>query len=566
MTDSLRRATYSPLIREALDFSNALHDRNGEVVAEALGIPLLLGAMSPTVRVVLEAFAVEELRPGDVIVSNDPYLGGGTHLNDINVIRPIFLDGELVLFAQSKAHMLDIGGREPGSWSPDAVNVFQEGVRLPPVKLVAGGVWNESLLRLLLTNVRFPGQLEADVQAQIGAVRVGEQQALKTFRQFGRDQVESAMAAILDHAESLMRDQITALPDGSYRAVDHVDSDGVSDEPVRIEVTVVVEGSELKVDFTGTAAQTVGSNGNMIFAGTESAVRLALRCLLAPGLPANEGCYRPIRVSAPSGSCVNPTSPAAVSVGLASVAHTVIEAVFKALARVLPERVIADQYGNVQPLILSGTNLHSKEPYLHFSSYPGGGGARSANDGLSGVITLTDGDVRNIPAEVVETRFPLRVERLQLIEDSGGPGRMRGGLGVRIDYRILGHDAHGVTTLNRYRIPPQGIGGGGEGRASRTVVEEDGQAREFWFGSFEAPAGALVSHQTGGGGGFGPALERDPALVQADVIGGYVSREAARSLYGVVFHPNLEIDSKHTEAERAARRKAGALALTNSAA
>jgi N-methylhydantoinase B len=528
MTETLRRAAYSPLIRESLDFSTALHNPAGEVVAQSAALPFLAGAMTSAVATLGATGRLAKAEPGDIYISNDPYLAGGTHVNDIAVIVPVFCSDELTLVAHAKAHMLDVGGRDPGSWALDATDAQQEGIRIPHVRLAHRAQIDEDVMAVICSNVRFPGQLRADVQAMIAACRAGAARVDEAAARYGTEVVVSAATAILDQDEARMRTRIAELPDAIYRSSDLVETDGLTDEEIAVEVTVTVEGSEIDIDFTGSAPEARGSNGNMIFAGTEASARLALKCLLDPLGPDNDGVYRPVTVRAAPGSCVNPHHPAPVTVGLSSVAHCAIESVMRALAPVVEERAMADQFGCVQALILAGPVPGHEAPFVHFMVYPGGSGARANADGLDGVVNICDSGVRNIPAEVIESTLPVRVERMELLTDSAGPGRFRGGLGVRADYRILTEGVTGTAVLNRYRIAPRGRAGGGEGATSRTVViNRDGEERHYGFETFPVARGELVSHRTGGGGGWGTPAERDPVRVAADVHAGLLSPQAA---------------------------------------
>jgi N-methylhydantoinase B len=552
MGATLRRATDNPLIHSTLAFSCSLHDASGEELAAEAGIPSFLGAMEFPVRAAIEAFGLDELRPGDVLISNDPYLAGGTHVSDINVICPIFHDDRVRLLAAVKAHWIDVGGMRSGSWSPDATDCFQEGLRLPPVRIVSAGTWNEDILGIIFANVRAPLESRADLSAQIAGCRLAEGRMLELFQWYGEEPMVAAFERILDHGEALMRARLLDVPDGEYHSSDLVDEDGVRGEPVRVQVAISVRGSDVVVDFAGTQAQTEGANGNETFAETVAAARLALRCLVGPHLPENGGCYRPIEVRADKGTCVNPTAPAPVTVGNAAVNLVVTDSIFRAMAEPLPDRVTADQYGGVQVLLLTGHTAAGRE-FTHFEPYAGGGGARATKDGLNSVITIQDGDVRSESAELTESPYALRVERRELIRDSGGPGRQRGGLGIATDYRVLGDGVHGMTTLTRFRVAPQGILGGDQGTTSATVLEDGGAERVMFLGEFKLPHHGLVSHRIGGGGGYGDPLLRAPALVAADVENGYVSRAAARDRYGVVLDESGRLDVRATEHRRAER-------------
>lgn len=532
MAEVLRRSSYSPLIRESLDFSNTIHHPGGEIVAQYAGLPFLAGAMTSTVASMLERVPLEAMRPGDALFSNDPYLAGGTHIPDISVVVPVFHGQELVCFAQTKAHMLDVGGLVPGSWAADAADIYQEGIRIPHVKLVSEGRWDEDVLALVLANVRVPEQLRADLRAMLGACEIGARRVGEVVERFGAGSVAAASRRILDYAERRMRSRIAELPDGVYRATDTVEDDGTG-ETVELAVSVTVAGEEIVVDFEGSGPQVEGSNGNMIFGGAVASTCLTLRSVLDPHGPNNDGAYRPVTIRAPVGTCVNPTMPAPVTVGLASVAFCAISAIMRALAEAAPDRVMSDEFGNIQALILSGPVAGRSEPFIHIMVYPGGSGARKGADGFDGVVNMCDAGVRNIPTEIIESNFPLRVERVELRPDSAGPGRTRGGVGVRYDYRVLGDGVVGNTSLCRYAVAPRGLEGGGEAATSETIVTgADGRETAHTFGSFELARGDLVSHRTGGGGGYGRAAERPSAAVVADVRNGLVSVERARADYG----------------------------------
>lgn len=552
MSERLQRSAYSPMIRETLDFCSAIHDTRGNVIAQATGIPGLFGLMSHSVAAVLERFGIEGLRPGDVIVCNDPYVGGGLHLNDVNVIAPIFWRGEPVAIAQSKAHWVDIGSIEPGGWSPDATDHQQEGLRMPPVKLVSEGRWNEGVRDVIAANVRLPVDIGGDLTAQVGSVRAAEPLIVEIFESAGSAAVvEECVEEILDQADRALRAEIAALPDGVYRAVDMADPEVGGDGPIRVEVAVEVAGDRLRVDFDGTDPQGRTSFGNCSLPGTEAFARLAVKSMLDPRGPTNEGSYRAIEVSAPLGSCVNPELPAPCTVGPANVGHVVLENVMKALAQAAPERGLGDQFGSVQVLVVSGPS-EGEEPFILFTSGYGGSGARAAKDGLNGVATQLDGNVRNMPVEVMESNLPIRVERFELRPDSGGPGRQRGGLGARADFRLLAPRADGSIALNRAAVEPSGLFGGESPQLSRMLIEPGAEdERRLDRGAFQLRSGMVVSHQIGGGAGYGDPSQRDPGAVAADVREGYVSAAAARERYRVALGPQGEPDAAETARLRA---------------
>jgi len=553
MSETLKRGAYTPTIFEVKDFSNALHLARGEVVAQSLGIPIFLGAMPFSAKAALDAVGLDSLRPGDVLMSNDPYLGGGTHVNDINVVIPIFANGIPVLFAQSKAHWRDVGGKDPGSWSADTTSIFQEGFRIPPIRLAREGVMNAEVLELVRANGRLPKNADGDLHAQVAACKAAEARVGELLDELGWPALSEQIAAIFDHGERLMRAAIAEIPAGTYRGCSSLDSDGIEEKPVTIRVAVTVREGRIHADFRGSDPEAIGGASNTVLAGTVSAVRLAVKCMLDPDLPTNEGAYCPISVSAPPGTCVNAQAPAPVTVGFGNVNHATVEAVWQALSGVLPERTIAGTYGSIQGMQIAGVDPHGRF-FVHGQPHGGGWGARAAKDGISALMPLVNGDCLNIPVEIIESRFPLRVERYALFQDSGGPGRYRGGLGVILDYRVLHEPAAMNASLIRYRIAPAGVFGGEPGACSVTLVNPGSEAevRHHQVSGYRLQAGDLVSHRTGGGGGYGPPVERDPELVAADVRDGYVSAGSALARYRVALIESGEVDAEATRRARGA--------------
>jgi N-methylhydantoinase B len=533
MSHSLSRAAYSPIIYEVKDFSNVLLRPTGELVAQAEGIPVFLGAMSPVLRAVLERYPVESIAPGDVFISNDPYTAYGTHKNDVNVVRPIFAGEILVLFAACKAHWTDIGGKDPGSWSPDATNVYQEGVSIPPLRLIAGGQMNDELFEMVLSNTRVRVSNEGDLLAQLGACHVADERIAELLGEYAWHELDAYIDSLLDYAEAQTRAVVESIPDGVYEAEDWVDSDGVSDEPFRITVRVTVSGDEIELDFSDCPEQRYGGCGNATWASSASAAKVAFKCATLPHAHTNEGTYRPLTIVTRPGTVVHPVSPAPVTIW-GDVGRAIIEAVLRALGQADADRAIAGFYGNVDGLAIAGDDPRTGSGYISFSPYAGGWGARPDQDGVSALCPIINGDNANVPVEVVENRYPLQVERYELVQDSGGPGEFRGGLGVRIDYRVMSENTSVSASLDRYSIAPPGVQGGREGALSGLYIDSgDGIERPAHkVAGLPVPRGALVSHRTGGGGGHGDPSRRDRNRVRADVLDGYVSEAAARTVYG----------------------------------
>ncbi len=535
MSYTLARAAYSPIIYEVKDFSNVLLRPNTDLVAQAEGIPVFLGAMSPVLKAVLERYELNEMRPGDVYISNDPFAGNGTHKNDVNIIRPIFDEDRPVLFAMSKAHWTDIGGKDAGSWSPDAKNTYQEGVSIPPLRLLREGKLNGELLELILSNTRLRANNEGDLLAQLAACNVAEQRVLDLIGDYSYHELDRYIDSLLDYSEAQVRAEIERIPDGVFEAETWVDSDGVLDEPFCVPVRVTIAGSEIEIDFTGAGDQRQGGCGNATWASTTAAASVAYKCATLPHAVTNHGFYRPLAVVTRPGSLLHPLPPAPVTIW-GDVGLAIIESVLHAIGSADPDRAIAGFYGNVDGLAIAGDDERTGGQYIHFSPYAGGWGARRGKDGVSGLCPIINGDNANVPCEVIESRYPLHVERYELVQDSGGPGRFRGGLGIRIDYRVLSDNTIVSASLDRYCIRPRGVFGGGNGGLSGLFIDQGGGdwRPAHKVAGLQVARGSIVSHRTGGGGGYGDPLERDRERVRADIDDGYVSEQQAAAAYGVL--------------------------------
>lgn len=532
MSLTMQRAAYSPIIHEVKDFSSVLLRPDGALVAEAEGIPSFLGAMPETLPPIVARYPLASMSPGDVYFSNDPYLANGTHKNDINVVSPVFWRNELVFFAVTKAHWSDIGGKDPGSWSPDARSTFQEGLTIPPLRLYAAGELNQEILELVLANTRQPEDNHGDLMAQVAACTIAERRVQELLDRYGRDTVESCIDSLFGYVEARMRSEIGAVPDGVYSATEIVESDGVSDDPIEVTARIIVDGTEITCDFADHEPQRAAAGGNINRVCLQAMCRVALKCLLAPDLPANQGMYRPISVVATPGTVTNPTHPAPCTTW-GDMGYAVYEAIFKAMAPVLPERVVAGLFGYGQTMAIAGPTPDGGT-YVHFMPYAGGWGGRAGKDGLSATCPLLNGDNFNVPCEVIEQEFPLRVERYELIQDSAGAGKYRGGLGVRTEYRVLSGPAEVFASLNRYKIPPSGLFGGMPSALNYLLLERpDGTLENHPKApGVRVPQGGLISHQTSGGGGYGDPRERPVERVAADLADGYISEPAAQRDYG----------------------------------
>ncbi|WP_455449001.1 hydantoinase B/oxoprolinase family protein [Natrinema thermotolerans] len=504
MGQTLIRGAYSPNIKERRDCSTALFDADGRMVAQAEHIPVHLGAMPAAVAAVRE----HDPRPGDVFVLNDPFTGG-THLPDVTMVSPIAPDrngtesedgdGEIVGYAVSRAHHADVGGMTPGSMPAGAEEIYQEGLRLPPTRLVAGGEPRTEVRSLVLANVRNPDERRADLRAQQAANERAEKRLADLFDDHGRETVLAGFDAVIDYSRERLTDEIAALPDGTYEATDVLEGDGVTDEDVEIAVAVTIDGESIDVDFSGTAAQVAG-NLNAPLAVATSAVYFVVRCLTDPEIPPNHGCYEPVRVSAPEGSLLNPNAPAAVVGGNVETSQRVTDVVFTALAEAAPDRVPAQGQGTMNNLTIGARD----GSFAYYETIGGGFGARAECDGMDGVqVGMTN--TLNTPVESLETEYPLRVERYALREGSGGRGRHRGGEGLERSVTVETPATVSLLTERR-RHAPKGVAGGEDGATGENLIDSEAVPAKT---TVDVDAGTTVTVRTPGGGGHGDPEERE---------------------------------------------------------
>jgi len=559
MNANLIRTGYSPNIKERRDCSCALFDAEGRMIAQAENMPVHLGAMPFSVAAAIDHFPPETLAPGDAILLNDPYRGGA-HLPDLTLVTPVFHDGDVVAFAANRAHHADVGGSRAGSVAADSTEIYQEGLRIPPVKLFVGdgpdaaadpaeahdGEPNDAVFEMILANVRTPDERRGDLRAQEAANQTGVRRFSELVGTYGADTVAAALEEINDYSERRMRAEIGDLPDGEYAFEDVLDDDGLGNEDLAVRATVRIDGEEITVDFAGTAPQTDGPV-NAVLAVTSSATFYAIRCVTDPDIPPNHGCYRPITVEAPEGTIVNPRPPAAVVGGNLETSQRVTDVVLGALAEAVPDRVTAAGQGTMNNVTFGGTDPRTDEPYAFYETQGGGFGGRDGKDGMDGVHVHMS-NTMNTPAEVLETAYPLRIDRYELRQDSGGAGEYRGGLGLRRDIAVRGHEATFSLLADRHRHRPYGVAGGEAGDSGAVVLEaDDGDERLPPKTIRDLPPGSVVSVRTPGAGGYGPVEDRDPEAVRRDVRLGKVSIAAAREEYGVDVEPEQEGDDDGDE-------------------
>jgi N-methylhydantoinase B len=524
----LIRSSYSNIVREAQDGSAALFDRLGNVVAQAELIPMQLGPMSDIFRACAAVIPPETLKPGDFYINNDPYQGG-QHLQDVFIYSPIFVEGELVGFAGSVSHHLDLGGGNPGL-TPDAADVHAEGIIFPPSVYNFERDWSGGPLeRLVAANIRAPDQTIGDFYAQFASNAIGAERVRQLCQRYGVAKVNQAMTDLIDYSERRFRAALAAIPDGDYYGEDAVDDDGLTDTPLTVRAKVSIRGDTVAVDYDGTCPQ-VTRNINCPFASTISATLAAVKSVLtSPDIPFNEGMKRPVSVTAPKGCLVNPNYPAPVRARMLS-AYRCFDAVLMALSQVTPDRVIASGNDTTHSLAIS----HLGEKYrVYLEIYGGGFGASARVDGCSGVDSALS-NCTNTPVEATDMDFDhFRVVGYGLVPDSGGAGRRRGGLGLWRSFEILKDGTNFACYSDRARIAPWGLFGGEEGGRTRIELMRGGEVIPLNTKTkMELRRGDVLTIYTAGGGGYGPPDQREGTRIAEDIRNGYVSREAAQVAYG----------------------------------
>jgi N-methylhydantoinase B len=499
MGAALRRSAFSPNIKERRDYSCAVYDADGRVLAMGDHMPVHLGSMPASVAAARAAFPLE---PGDIALLNDPF-AGGTHLPDLTMVMPVFLPRErrASFYVANRAHHADIGGALAGSMGP-AREIFQEGLRISPVNIFRRGELSKDVMSLLLANVRTPDEREGDLAAQIAACRTGERRLLEIVQKYGEREVSAYGQHLLDYSSAMMRAALRELRAGTYTAEDFLDDDGVSDEPLRIRVRVRIAGPNAEVDFTGSCSQCAG-NVNAVEAIAISAVYYVFRCLLSEDVPATSGLMTPIRVIAPAGTIVNARPPAAVAGGNVETSQRMVDTLLRALAKAAPTRIPAASQGTMNNVTLGGKDpRHSGAPFAYYETIAGGMGARPDRDGASAIHTHMTNSW-NTPVEVFEQVYPVRLRKYAIRRGSGGQGQYRGGDGIIREIELLAPTQVGLL-CDRRRRGPYGLAGGHEGTPGKNTIERNGKKRELpGKCSLFAEAGSVLGIETPGGGGWG---------------------------------------------------------------
>jgi N-methylhydantoinase B len=499
---ALRRTAFSPNIKERRDYSCAVFDKSGRVIAQGDHMPVHLGSMPMAVAAALKEI---EFAPGDVVALNDPF-AGGTHLPDVTLVMPVVKGKRILFYVANRAHHADIGGATPGSMGL-ATDIYGEGIRIPPIRLVRHGVLDQDTMRLLLANVRGNVERRGDFDAQIGSLKTGETRLLEIIERRGEKEAFVYAGQLIEYSARLMRHTIASIPDGSYEAEDALDDDGIEERPVRIAVRIVIRGEHALIDFTGSAAQVVGAI-NAVEAITVSAVSYVFRCLLGGDVPASAGLMEPIEVIAPAGTVVNANPPASVAGGNVETSQRIVDVLFKALAQALPDRIPAASQGTMNNLTIGGIDTRTGLEFSYYETVAGGMGARPAQDGMSGVHTHMTNSL-NTPAEALEYAYPLRVCEYRLRRGSGGEGKQRGGDGVVREIQTL-VPARMSLLADRRKRAPYGLHGGSDGKSGSGFIIRGNQCQKISAkGSHELQTGDRVRVETPGGGGWGNTDKTD---------------------------------------------------------
>ena len=549
---TLKRTAFSPTISEGHDRANGFyHPQTGEVIVQGVtGLPIFIGIMQFTTQAVIQEVQRRGTQPGDVFLVNDPY-AGGTHLMDVRMVKPFYYRDALFVYMANTGHWPDMGGSVPGGFGTKTTEVYQEGLRIPPVKLYDAGTLNEDVLTILLANIRVAEERYGDLKAHLAAFNVGEKRLTQLLDKYGPETVRACMAELDRRSEQQMRAYIAEIPDGTYTYTDYLDSDGVENEPLRLTVDLTVRGNEVDLDFSHSSPPCRGPM-NSVISTTKSACYIAFKHTF-PDVPVNAGCFRPMHIHVPTSTFLHASLPRPVAGCAAEVSQRIIDVVLGALAQAMPERMSAGMFGTVNNLTIGGTDS-ARGPYVMYMFNGGGYGGFNGGDGLtygSGTISVS----KTQPLEVFEQRYPVRIRRFALREESAGAGKHRGGFGAIIETEFLQGEATASFLGDRGRFAPCGMLEGTEGARCQVTIFQNGQTyipeHLTKDDNVRLHPGDVIQLQTPGGGGYGNPLERDIALVVRDVQREYISQETARQVYGVVFKDNAAaVDLDATQALR----------------
>lgn len=565
MGETMMRTAYSAIFNEGRDFSCGILDTEAEMLAQAEHCPVHLGSMPYTAQWSVQEVGLENVEPGDVIIGNDPFRGG-THLPDFVIMKAVGVGGELLAIPATRAHVIDVGGAAPGGFSGTASSIYEEGLRMPPVRWYKAGVEDEEITEILMSNIRLRDVQQGDFEAMLASLNTAERRLHELVERYGRDTVEESFGAVKDVSEAQMRLELDAIPDGTYTFEDFMDDDGHTRDHIRIAAEVTVDGDAATVDYSASDPQTRGPI-NSTYGITASSTYNAFLQITERDVPTNHGAFRPIDLVAPEGTIVNAEPPAPTFSGNTETSVRVVNVVLGALLQAVPSQVPAGDYGHNANLTSGGVDPETGEEYVWYYYRGGGYGGMDERDGYTAVQTYIS-NASNQPIEIFETKYPWLVEAYALNEDAVGAGRHRGGLGTVLRFRLRRGEATISGTGDRARIPPYGVFGGDPGGFSHykirradedelRPIDEHGAVSPSKFGNIPMAEGDVVEVATGGGGGYGDPLDRDPDRVLEDVQDAYIGTEAAESAYGVVIVGDAgdrRIDREATEETRRRRR------------
>jgi len=547
---TLQRTGYSPTTTQAFDFSVAVCDPHARMLVQGLAIAGHMGSVPTAVEAIIRKFG-HETRPGDVFLLNDPY-EGGMHLPDIFVIKPVFMDGYLLAYTCTVVHHTDVGGRAPGSMAHDSTEIYQEGLRLPPVRFYEQGRINSTLVDIITKNVRIPEKVLGDLRAELAASTIGEQRLLELVQQHGREKLMEYFEALMDYSERVSRSVIATWPDGTYAFTDYIDDDGIDARPIPLKVTLTIHGDSLTVDYTGSSPQVRGAI-NCTLSWTKACTYAAVRAALGVDIPNNDGYFRPIEIIVPGGTILNMRHPAPCA-ARGMTGHRIQDAVFGALAQAIPDSIPAASMGGTSTGRFGVYGPDGRAKVFYDNVY-GTRGATPRNDGPDGLAELGY-NLSNVSIEVEEVSFPLRVRRYGLVPDSEGPGKFRGSLGIMREWELLAPEMNITFRSDRRTFPPYGLHGGKPGQPSATRHNTDGDNRLLPSKiNMRFQEGDTLLHVAPSGGGWGDPLERDPEAVVRDWLLDKATAKHAREAYGVVIdEAKREVDEAATAALRRAMR------------
>lgn len=535
MFETISRTSMSPIIYEALDYAVGITDGQGRLLAQGNGVITFLAAMSMVVENTIEKFdgSNDPLVEGDVIIANTPYSGGGTHLSDIALITPIFYEGKRVAFTVNKAHWTDIGGANPGSVSTESTDIFQEGLHFPYVKIKNRGVYNETLIEVLKSNVRLPKSTLGDLRAGIAANEVGSTRVLTLIDKYGLDLYEIAIEEFMNYGEKMSLEELKKIPNGVYNGIGHIENDGFGNGPFPIKLSITITDDSMVCDFTGTHAQLKGPF-NLSRGGLETAVKASFKAITTPNLPANNGSFKHVKTICPDATVITAEAPAPISIYY-EVFLTVMDTILKTLAPVVPDKLPAGHFRSVCVTYLSGHYPDTNEVYVMAEALAGGWGGTNFNDGNVGQFSYAHGESFNIPAEIRERRYPVEVEEYALHNEGGGYGRYRGGNGQVLTFKVLSEEAYLTGAFFCHSLPTWGIDGGFDGSVNYfEVIKNDGSVKQYSVSTnIHLVKGERIRLVTATGGGYGNPEDRPLSEVLSDLKNGYLTKKQASQFYNI---------------------------------